>query len=388
MKIFLMGGNDHSLVNFRGNLISDMVKRGHEVFAAAPPELDYIPNQLKALGAEFVPVVYNRVSLNPVRDVGLVNDLHKILQRYRPDVFLGYTAKPAIFGSIAARRARVPYIASMITGSGFTFQTESIRNRMIGLVLRRLYGFALSYSERVFFQNSDDLNAFIDGRLIAPQKCILVNGSGVDLSQFPRSPLARGQKSFLLTARMIRDKGICEYAAAAKIVKQQHPNVQFHLVGPIDPNPKGLKRHEIAAWEREGIIQYHEFQADVRPFLDACSVFVLPSYYREGVPRTLLEALAVGRPIITTDSVGCRETIQRKGPKAANSSGIAAGEIVEGENGFLVPPRDSLALSRAMLRLIDAPGLMQSMATASRRLACERFDVNIVNRTILEALGL
>lgn len=387
MKVFLLASYDLSLTNFRGNLIADMVQRGHKVVAAAPPEHADIPEKLAKLGAAYEAIPFNRVGKNPLSDLALVRRLRRVLQHHRPDVCLSYTAKPVVYGSLAARQAGVETIASMITGSGFAFESDGIANRAVGWALRHLYRRALAVNKTVFFQNPDDLNAFVEKGFVPREKAVRIHGSGVDLDVFCQSPLPAEPHSFLLVSRMLRDKGISDFVAAARFVKERFPAAEFHLVGPIDPNPKGLKRHEIAEWEREGIVAYHGFQSDVRPFLERCSAFVLPSYYREGVPRTLLEALAVGRPVITTDSVGCRETVRLNRSAGVNGA-LAASEYVEGENGFLVPPRDPTAISRAMMRLIDEPALGQSMAEASRRLACEKFDVRIVNQTILEALGL
>jgi len=258
------------------------------------------------------------------------------------------------------------------------------RQRLAGWLAKSLYRLSLRYSRRVFFQNPDDRDTFVAMGLVAHGQAEVVNGSGVDLEHFQYSRLpdqalrrdAEGQRSdgpacvrFLLIARLLRSKGLGEFAAAARLIQRKYPHAEFHLVGPFDTNPAGLKPEEVRSWENEGLLQFHGEQADVRPFFRDCHVYVLPSY-REGLPRTILEAMAMGRPIITTDAPGCRET------------------VVDGDNGFLVPVRDAPALAQAMEQFILHPELMEQMGRRSRKIAEDRFDVNKINDRILQLMEL
>jgi glycosyltransferase involved in cell wall biosynthesis len=222
---------------------------------------------------------------------------------------------------------------------------------------------------RGFFQNDEDLLYFLSKRLVRHEQAIRINGSGVNLSAFVRSKDEVIKGSFLLIARMIEAKGVREFAAAARMLKERFPAATFTLVGPIDHGPGAISRAEIAGWERERIVDYQGEQPDVRPFLARAEVYVLPSYYFEGVPRSILEALAMGKPIITTDWRGCRDTVD------------------PGVNGLLVPPRDAEALASAMAGFLEDPGLSAPFGLASRWMAETRFDVAIVNRSVMDALG-
>ena len=222
----------------------------------------------------------------------------------------------------------------------------------------------------MFFQNPDN-QAFFNSHGLAgsASQQVLINGSGVNLEQFTPSPPDVDRPTFLLIARLLIDKGIREYAAAARLVKAAHPNARFLLLGPTDQSPMSLPSAEYEAWQREGVIEYLGTTDDVRPHIRAASVYVLPSYH-EGTPRSTLEAMAIGRAVITTDVSGCRET------------------VTQGDNGLLVPARDAEALADAMITLINQPDRVLAMGRASRRMVEERFDVYKVNRTILETLGI
>ena len=233
-----------------------------------------------------------------------------------------------------------------------------------------LYRAAFRICDRVFFQNDEDAAHFIASGSLSPEKVVRVNGTGVDLARYALVPPVRKPVTFLLMARLLREKGICEYAAAARQVRARHPEARFVLLGGLDPNPGGLARDEVEVWVREGVLEWPGAVDDVRPWIAQASVYVLPSYYREGVPRSTQEAMAMGRPVITTDNVGCRET------------------VVDGVNGFLVPVRDVDALVAAMEHFIAEPALIESMGRESRRLAEERFDIHRINAVMLEAMGI
>lgn len=371
--VLLLGSHAPSLVNFRGPLIQELRGRGHAVSACAPELLaDANRKWLEARGVVCHNAPLSRVGLNPFSDLKALVLLTKQMRRLKPDLFLGYTIKPVIWGLLAAWAARVPRRYALIPGLGFAFTGEARGKRgLVNSVVRVLYRLALAHADKVFFQNPDDEALFRTLRLVpVATPTVVVNGSGIDCDGFSPAPLPAGPMSFLLIARLIGDKGIRQYAAAARLVRQRHPEVTFHLVGGTDANPEGIPASEVEAWHREGILHWHGALADVRPAIAAAHVFVLPSYYREGTPRSVLEAMAMGRAIITTDAPGCRETVR------------------EGVNGFLVPVRDSGALAAALLRFVEQPDLAQSMGAASREIAVERYDVHKVNAIMLREMGL
>lgn len=373
MKIAVIASYAPSLVNFRGPLLAALVARGHTVTGYAPERDLSVQNDLRQMGVAYEPVPLARAGLNPLKDMVLLLLLWRRLRAQRPDLVLGYTVKPVIFGSLAARLARVPRRYALITGLGYAFTdpaAASRKRRLVGTLVRALYRLALRGCHVVFFQNPDDRAEFLRLGLVRPAQTVLVNGTGIDLDHYAPAPPVSGGPVFLLIARLLADKGIREYVAAARIVKARHPQAAFHLVGPYDPNPAAIQPGEIAAWQQAGVVAYLGETRDVRPFIAASSVYVLPSFYREGTPRTVLEAMSMGRPIITTDAPGCRET------------------VIPGETGFLVPPRDVPALVEALERFIHQPALIAAMGARSRALAVEKYDVHKVNAAMLAAMQL
>lgn len=240
---------------------------------------------------------------------------------------------------------------------------------MLSNVVTHLYRFSLRRAESVIFQNQDNFRTFISRGIVSESKCRIVPGSGVSLSHYKQEPIPDGEIRFLLIARLLKEKGIREYVEAAKIVKKQFPTARFLLVGPSDPSPDGISLDVVKNWDGEGIIEYQGATADVRPFLNDCHVFVLPSYH-EGMPRTVLEAMATGRPILTTNVCGCKETVEN------------------GSNGWLVPKGDAHALADRMIWFLENPNQLATMGAKSRTLAAQKFDVNIVNDQMLKILGI
>lgn len=382
MKALLLAGFDRSLVNFRGALIRDLVAAGCEVVAAAPPEHGDVPDRLAALGARFAGVGLSRAGLNPLADLATYGRLRRLFRRERPDLVLSYTIKPVIYGSLAAAREGVPRIAALITGLGSAFHSPGPRGRLLRAVAVRMYRAALHRCGAVFVQNPDIASLFSAHGILPRQRMIVVRGSGVDLREFPRQPVPEGPPCFLYLGRLLRDKGLREFAEAARRVRAELPQVRCVIAGAPDPNPSGIPLAEVQGWAADGVLEYLPHQVDVRPLLAACSVFVLPSYH-EGMPRSVLEAMAVGRAIVTTDAIGCRETVRRPAGASPDADGI-----VQGDNGLLVPVGDAGALARAMLRLVRSPGLAEAMGARSRVTAEEEFDVRKVNQAMLAALGI
>jgi len=372
-KFLLIAGYPDSLLNFRGPLLRALLAEGLEVHVAAPdlPANSVVRQQLEALGVHVHEVALRRTGMNPLADLATVYHLWRLMRRIKPDYSLGYTIKPVIYGSLAAWLAGVPRRFALITGLGYAFTGEATgKRKLIQQMARRLYTLALGRAERVFFQNTDDEALFRELNLVpARVPSTVVNGSGIDLSQFEPAPLPKDQTVFLLIARLLGDKGIREYVAAAREIRKLHPEVVFRLVGAVDDNPDSVSTEEVESWQQDGTLEYLGRLEDVRPAIEGCSVYVLPSY-REGTPRTVLEAMAMGRPVITTDAPGCRET------------------VVEGDNGFLVAVKDVDALAEAMQRFIGQPELVASMGQRSRAFAEEKYDVHKVNAVMLAAMGV
>ncbi|HEX8513408.1 MAG TPA: glycosyltransferase family 4 protein [Allosphingosinicella sp.] len=367
-KVLLLGSAAQSLTNFRGPLIAAMVQRGHAVFAAAPDIDPDTAAKLVGLGATPVPVVLGRTSLDPLATWRSARQLRAMVREIAPDVMIAYTIKPVLLGAAAAKAARVPFFAAMITGLGYAFLGGLNPKRLaVRLVAMLMYRRALAASRLVIFQNEDDRNDFRRMRLLpAAKPTIVVNGSGVDLEHFAPEPVPSATV-FLMIARFLRDKGIREYGAAAARLKAEFPEVKVRLAGLLD-GADSISQAELDSMVAAGV-ENLGLLADVRPAIAASSVYVLPSY-REGTPRTVLEAMAVGRAVITTDAPGCRNTVE------------------DGENGLLVPVRDSDSLYAAMRRFVLEPSLAERMGAASLRLVREKFDVHKVNAAILEATGL
>ena len=370
-RIVVLGSHVSSLVNFRGRMIERMVAEGHDVIGCAPGRSERVEQGLERLGARYFPVKLSRTGLSLAADLASLIDLIRVFRRLKPAAVFSYTIKPVVYGSIAALLAGVPEIYSMITGLGYTFLGTTWKQRILNAIVKPLYRAALGLNRGVFFQNEDDANLFVEQGLVARAKVTITGGSGVDLAHFPVEPLPKPPARFLMCARILVEKGVREYIEAAGILKRRYPDAQFDYLGPFDvDNPAGVSESQVNAWNRGGQVRFHGPATDVRPFFRACNVFVLPSY-REGTPRTVLEAAAMGRPVITTDGPGgCRQTVR------------------PGETGFLVPVKDSAALARAMERFIAQPELIGKMGAAGRRYMEEKFDVRRVNQTIVDAMGL
>ena len=367
--IAVLAGHAPSLVIFRGPLIRLLAEMGHRVIAMAPTTPGW-SERIEQLGATFAPVEFARASIDPIGDLKAYMAIRRVLDRHSVDTLLAYTIKPIVYGLPAALRAGVATRVALVTGLGYAFGSETLRQRIVSAVAGRLYRKALAQATAVRFQNPDDQRFFVDSGFVSMDRTDVVAGSGVDLDFYPFvDPPTSPSVQFLLIARLLADKGIREYVRAARVVRAKLPDTTFRLVGPPDPNPMAIQPRELDEWRAEGIVDVLPGTDDVRPHLAACDVYVLPSY-REGTPRTVLEAMATGRPIVTTDAPGCRETTKI------------------GENGFLVPVRDPDALAMAMIRLAEDRALRERMGRRSRAIAEEKYDVRRVNDAMMRAMGL
>jgi glycosyltransferase involved in cell wall biosynthesis len=370
MKFLLIASFPDSLVMFRGPLIDALLAHGLQVHVAAPDlAADSAVRQLlnnKGVHTHDIPL--QRTGMNPLADAGAFFHLWKLMRIVRPDFVLGYTIKPVIYGLLAARLAHVPKRFALITGLGYSFQGNG-RRKVLRTLVQRLYSLALRGVHTTFFQNPDDDALFRLLKILRPSDAsLVVNGSGVNIDYFTVTPLPPTTR-FLLIARLLGDKGVREYAQAARRIRSRYPDVAFSLVGWVDENPNSVAQQELDTWITDGTLEFAGRLSDVRPAIAACSVYVLPSY-REGTPRTVLEAMAMGRAIITTDAPGCRETIR------------------DGENGCMVPVKSVAALEAAMQRFIIDPTLAQRMGKKSRRIAEDKYDVRKVNAAMLSEMGI
>lgn len=372
-SVLVVGGLASSLVNFRGPLLQALRDAGHEVCAAAPAlSVDRVTTaRLTDAGIRCCDVALERAGLNPLGDALGLWSLVRLMRRERPHAVLCYTIKPVIWGTVAAWLSATPKRYALVTGLGYAFTDgATLKRRLVRWVSTTLYRFALRRATKIFFQNPDDAALFRELGLAPPWvPVVIVNGSGVDVDHFAPSSLPQGPMRFLMIARLLGDKGVREYAGAAARVMRDYPDAEFHLVGPTDTNPDGISAEEVRAWERDGVLKWHGAADDVRPHIADCHVYVLPSY-REGTPRTVLEAMAMGRPIITSDAPGCRET------------------VVDGDNGFLIAPREVDPLVGALRRFLDEPALVGKMGASSRRLVEQKYDVRKVNATMLAEMEL
>ena len=379
MKFLMISSFLPSVLNFRGKLLEAIHQQGYEIHIIAP-DLPSFPSEhekLLDLGYFIHEVSMQRTGTNPVADLKTLGSMYTLIKKIKPDYVLSYTIKPVIYGTLAAWLAKVPNRYALITGLGYAFQNVETQTKrsIFQKLVHGLYQQALSRSHKAFFQNPDDLKLFQDLKLLTVQTpTVVVNGSGVNVADFNvlPLPLTAEQKikiSFLLIARLLGDKGVREYAEAAKIIKHKYPHVEFNLVGWIDENPSAIRQQELDQWVASNILNYWGKLSDVRPAIAESSVYVLPSY-REGTPRTVLEAMAMGRAIITTDAPGCRET------------------VIPGENGFLVEVKSVSSLVNAMQEFINNPALLEQMGQRSREIALHKYDVHQVNRHMIQEMGL
>ncbi|SMG14936.1 Glycosyltransferase involved in cell wall bisynthesis [Marivirga sericea] len=362
-----------SVINFRKPLLTALQGKGYKVIALAPGNDEATEKILAELGVDFIQVPLGRTGFNPLKDYATLQFLKKLFKELQPEVVITYTIKPNIYGSWAAKGLKKAKVLAWITGLGYVgMEADTFKRKLVRSVIFRLYKKAFSTLPFIAFQNPDDQQFFKEHQLLqADTAQTITAGSGVDLAHYPKAEPQLNPIKFLLIARLIGAKGVNEYIAAAKNIKQKYPEVKFQLIGMTDEgNPDSLEETELKELHKAGIIDYLGFQSDVRKYLADCSVFVLPSYYREGTPRTILESLAMGKPIITTDNPGCRETID--GDK----------------NGYLIPVKDTNALGKAMQSFIENPASIKEKGEESYRLATEKYDVNIVNEHLFSFMGI
>ncbi|PVZ85766.1 glycosyltransferase family 1 protein [Serratia sp. S1B] len=374
MKIVLIGTTANCVVGFRADLIKLLHKRGHTVYAFA---LDYDKEtrmQVKNLGAIPVDYRFSRTGLNPFKDIRDTFKLSKQLKKINPDLVFSYFSKPCIFGTLAAAMAKVKKRYAMLEGLGYLFtqkpQGVSFKVRVLKKLQIALYRLAFTQLDALILLNPDDRHDLLVESQVKVKKAFVLGGIGINLDEYPFSPSPSLPISFMFIGRLLVEKGVYEYVSAAKIVKKRHPEVQFYVLGDVDTqNPGSLTQQHLESLIENDIINYPGQVTNVSEWITKSSVFVLPSY-REGLPRSTQEAMAIGRAVISTDVPGCRET------------------VIQGVNGYLVEPWSANALAEKMFKMINNPKLIEEMGLASYRLAQERFDANKVNNRLLKMLDI
>ena len=366
MKFILISPKNRTAYNFRGDLIKKIIASGYEVVVTGPNR-DNV-EKIEELGARFVEIPMNKNGVNPLNDLKYLSALKKLFKTEKPDVTLGYTSKPVIYGSIAAKMAKVKHIAAMVTGAGYAFTAKTSKAKLIKAIMSMLYKKAFKSADVVIFQNTDDKEQFITEKLVKEEKCVIVNGSGVNTEKFAVAPFPE-QMTFFMLSRVMNSKGIREYLRACEIVKEKHPEVRLMLLGACEGIQDSISPEALKEYVDRGIIEHFGETDTVADYYKQCSVYVLPSY-REGTPRTVLEAMAMGRPIITTDAPGCRET------------------VIDGKTGFLVPIMDAEAVAEKMCIFLENPELIETMGKESLSYCKEKFDVNKVNEDMCKYLEI
>lgn len=367
MKILVISPKNKTVFNFRGDLIKDMIANGNEVYVTGPNQ-EFIED-IYALGVnEFFEVPFVKDNTSVRGDLAYLSRLKRIMRKISPDLVFSYTIKPVIYGSLAAKHCGIKKIYPMVTGLGRVYASQNLKAKAVRFVTKCLYKNAFKACSKVIFQNSTDLREFVDGKYLQEEKCVVVNGSGVNMQRFTRSPMPE-KPVFLMVSRIIREKGVLDFAQAARIVKRNVPEARFIILGGFDKSIGALKESDLRGYIEDGSIELPGEVKDPASYYAQSSVFVLPSYYREGLPRTILEAMACGRPVITTDWPGCREPIE------------------DGVNGFLVPIKSHVELAEKMCHLAMDKKTLLRMSDKAYKICRERYEVGIVNSQMRLVMG-
>lgn len=366
-KIIVLSAHTPSLFWFRMDMMASFNACGYKVVAAGNEDEEKWSQKFAENGIKYRQIVVSRNGTNPINDLKTLRSVKKLFKEEKPTKVFLYNAKAVIYGGITASKLHIEYYP-LIAGLGSIFLSAGLKNKILKAILCWEYKKALKKSKHVFFQNREDSDFFVFRKIVKQERIVYIHGSGVNLEKFKQEPLPL-ENAFLFIGRLIKDKGVCEYLEACRLIKNKYRDVRCYLVGPFDSNPSALQREELQKYIDEGVIEYFGEQEDVRPYLKKCRVFVLPSY-REGTPKTVLEAMATGRAIITTDAPGCKET------------------VTDGLNGYLVSIKNVAALAEKMFVLIEDNSIAERFGQESRRLAEEKFAVNLVNETICKTMNL
>lgn len=367
-KILMIASKAKAHINFRSDLTKLIIEKGWDVSLIVPHEL--YKKELEEMGIKVIVMPYNKNSISIMENINIIKTIEKIIKEEKPNKIFAYTIKPIILGSIAAKKCKIKEMYSMVTGLGHIYSDNSLKTRVIRFICGLGYKFAFKYNKKVIFQNIDDIDEVVSRRYIKREKCELVNGSGVNMKKFKRNSLPK-KDVFLMVSRVLKEKGVMEYFEAAKIMKSKYPNTYFMFVGEIDKTNYAVDVAKLQKYVDEKIVELIPETDDVASYIRKCRYFVLPTYYREGVPRVNLEALSMGRPIITTKMPGCRET------------------VIDGVNGYFVNIKDVNDLVEKMIMMINSsPEKIEKMSEKSFELCKNKFDVNLINNKMLKIMGI
>ena len=367
MKILIVSPKNKTVFNFRGDLIKDMIAKGNEVYVTGPNK-DYIEDIMSLGVKEFIEIPLIKDNTSVTGDFAYLKKLKSVMKKVQPELVFAYTIKPVIYGSIAAKSCGIRKIYPMVTGLGRVYASESLKTKAVRIITKILYQTAFKACDKVIFQNPDDVKEFVSGNYLPKNKCVVVNGSGVNMERFYRSSLPE-KPVFLMVSRIIKEKGVLDFAKAARAVKKKVPDAWFIILGGYDNSIGALKEEDMKEYINDGSIELPGEVKDPVSFYARASVFVLPSYYREGLPRTILEGMSCGRPIITTDWTGCREPIE------------------DGVNGYLVPIRSPEELAKRMYELAVDREKVLKMSDAAFKTCKEKYEVEIVNQQMRKVMG-
>lgn len=364
--IAMIGNTSWGMLQFRSSLMKELLQSGHKVVVIAP--LDECSEEIRELGCKYINLPVERKGANPFKDLKYIFHLTKILLEEAPHCVLAYTIKPALYGSVASRLAGTPQIFAIMTGLGFIFS----RNNLLTRFVKGMAKFCLRFATQVWFLNTDDANTFINAKLIPSAKSFVLPGEGVDTEHYCTFTEQSSQVTFTLISRMLWDKGVALFVETAKELKKVRPDLEFLLIGPVDDgNPEAIPLEQLIQWHDEGAVKYLGHMKDVRPILKRTSCLVHPTFYKEGLPRVLMEANAMGVPCITTDTSGCRDVIK------------------DGVNGFLITPKCSNSLKSAVLKFLELDEEEKyNLGFKARYLMINNFSSNRINKIYTERLSL
>lgn len=369
MKVMFITAATFTIPWFREDMLKEFSRRADEVVVLGNEPLEKWDSYFTDLGVRYIPYHVSRNGLSPVEDLKTYRELCRLIKREKPDKVLTNFVKANVYGCIAAHKAGIEDIFVMMGGLGSVFHGDDTKSRLARKFVVAEYKASLKYAKKIFFQNDEDSNLLVSLGLVRREQVVRINGSGVNTEHFAQKPLPE-KPSFVFIGRLVRGKGVMEYLEAARMVKRDYPEAEFNLVGPYDTNPSALQPSDIQPYIDDGTVVYHGEQKDVRPYLEAASVFVLPSYYGEGTPKSALEAMSMGRPLIVADAVGCREVVK------------------DGVNGLLVQPKSSEALAFAINKLASNSNKRFDMGMRSREIILDAYDVRLVDDVICTAMQM
>lgn len=367
-KFILVSPKNRSAYNFRGDLIKDIQKKGYDVVVIGPNREGV--EKIEALGAKFIEIPVNKNGLNPFADIAYCLKLRKVMKQEKADAIMAYTIKPVIYGSLAGWMAGVKNRTAMVTGAGYLFASKSMKAQIVKQISFLLYKMGLGAAQKVIFQNVDDLNEFVENGLVRKGKCHVVNGSGVNMNKYTPSTYP-DTPSFFFLGRLVYAKGGMDFVKAAKIVKEKYPDARFMILGKLEKDlPDAITVEDLMLYVNDGIVELFPETDNIAQYYAMTSVFVLPTAYREGTPRVILEAMASARAVITTFTPGCKET------------------VVDGKNGYYVPIHEPEAIAKKMIHFIEHPEDISKMGAESFELCKNKYEIGIINRNMLKIMGL